>query len=403
MPETQASAYPGLRRYAFVDAYGDPSLKVEKTGVTTSFIVAAIVCDGANVDTLLREVDAVRARHFGSGPMKSAQCSDERRLKVLGSLSGVDFRYVAVAIDKSRIPGDGGLVFREPFVKFVHRKLFDRLFRAMPFLHVIADRYGNEEFMEGFKEYVLRHQQADLFRTAAFDFRPSSEDPRIQLADFIAGSLARLYDPKKRSDESINLFRDALLPKALFVTDWPKRYSTPDVPRPGGSPHDATVRRYCLDQVQSFLGELGEPEDSELALVVETLRHLLFSFHEFGEDEYIATKQIVEVLRQMGYEVPSEHKFRRIIARLRDHSVILASSSQGYKIPSCVRDVVDFVDRTDSIVIPMLNRLQAAREALLLATGGGLDVVADKQFDRLREALESRTLDGSGSRRAQTG
>lgn len=83
MDEQESASRNPSPKQAFVDAYGNPSVQVEKEGVTTFFIVVAILVEGDRAAALRSEVDAVRAEYFGPGPMKSKKCTEERRLKVL--------------------------------------------------------------------------------------------------------------------------------------------------------------------------------------------------------------------------------------------------------------------------------------------------------------------------------
>jgi hypothetical protein len=399
----EGRGYPVTPRQAFIDAFGTPSLHVEKDGVTTFFIVAAVLVDGDRTPALRAAVDAVRAAHFGPGPMKSKKCDDARRMKVLRALLPLDFKFVAVAVDKSRILPGGGLAYSEPFVKFIHRQLLDRLFAATPDLQVIADRYGDGDFMDGFKRYVLEDSrgrgQGDLFRRATFNFAESTKEPLIQLADFIAGSLSRIYDPKKQSPARSDI-HDLLRGKALFVVDWPKRFRAPLCPLVGGSPHDDLVRRFCADRAGDFLVEHGDSEDPEILAQVEALGFLQFTFEAISETEWVPMDRLREALEGIGLTFNSKHQlYSKVIAKLRDGGVIVASSPRGYKLPAGVADVLQFVERADTIVVPMLNRLQNARDALSLATGGALDIVADERFAGLREALAGRSFP-DGARRA---
>jgi hypothetical protein len=121
---------------------------------------------------------------------------------------------------------------------------------------------------------------------------------------------------------------------------------------------------------------------------VEALRFLLFFFNTVNENEYVPTGRLLEALAQTVPAGSSEFQVRKIIALLRDNGVIVASSSKGYKIPSSIQDVMDFVDRYDSIVGPMVKRVRAAREDLLLLTDRELDILEGDRFDYLRRAAE---------------
>ena len=73
---------------------------------------------------------------------------------------------------------------------------------------------------------------------------------------------------------------------------------------------------------------------------------------------------------------------------MRDASVIIASGPKGYKIPTSVSDLRQFVAHAQSIVPRMLFRLKTARDELRLASSGDLDILADKELDHLRKLVE---------------
>ncbi len=69
--------------------------------------------------------------------------------------------------------------------------------------------------------------------------------------------------------------------------------------------------------------------------------------------------------------------------------MLIASSHRGYKLPASVSDIGDFVDRTDTVVHPMLNRLARARDTVRRLTGGRVDVLAAPRYDLLRRAVDA--------------
>ena len=72
--------------------------------------------------------------------------------------------------------------------------------------------------------------------------------------------------------------------------------------------------------------------------------------------------------------------YRRIIAPLRDAGVILASSSQGYKIPVSVEDITTYINQTHTVVSPMLHRIGICRNLIKQQTNNDLDVLDDPAF-----------------------
>ena len=76
-----------------------------------------------------------------------------------------------------------------------------------------------------------------------------------------------------------------------------------------------------------------------------------------------------------------------VIAKLRNHGVIIASSNRGYKIPNTTADLSDFVTLVNGQALPYLSRLAQARRHLLLASQGKYDIVNQNQYAKLHNCL----------------
>lgn len=395
------------RLHAFVDEYGDHNLRVETDGASTHYIVTAVLIGGHEVEAVRAAVERVRATRFGTAEMKSSRVGgdDNRRLRVLGDLAELPFKFVSLVVDKRQVWANGGLIYKQPFIKFVQRQLFEKLYRAHPDLVLLADEHGGKSFMDGFRHYVARHVEQDLFRRPDFDFGVSRTEPLLQLADFIAGTVARLYDPKRESLAGPQ-FAEVLRDRAMLILAWPPEDRPLATLGGRGTRADRRIREYALGRVFALLakGEPG-PDPADLAQVA-VMEHLLFHFQSISEREYVATGHLREVLKEQGIAgFDEQQQFRSgVIAKLRDRGVLLASSSKGYKIPSSLTDVMDFVQQTDKMIYPMLGRLERARESIKLLTGGSVDILGDERFEYARALLDRGPLsraepsrhDGSG-------
>jgi hypothetical protein len=67
---------------------------------------------------------------------------------------------------------------------------------------------------------------------------------------------------------------------------------------------------------------------------------------------------------------------------------LIASSRDGYKIPSNSKDLDNFIIHGKRIVLPMLNRIKEARETIKLATGNELDILDKDIFNELKQLLD---------------
>ena len=76
--------------------------------------------------------------------------------------------------------------------------------------------------------------------------------------------------------------------------------------------------------------------------------------------------------------------YRRVIAPLRDDGIIIASSSQGYKIPTRSADIAAYVNQTASVVGPMLSRIGKCRSQIQKVTDSQLDILDDATLSGYR-------------------
>ena len=105
---------------------------------------------------------------------------------------------------------------------------------------------------------------------------------------------------------------------------------------------------------------------------------------------YIYTRELKEQLNNTELRNLSDQTFRmRIIGKLRDKGVVIASSQKGYKIPSKQSELYDFINHDAKIVIPMLARLKKCRDLVKLGTVNGLDLLAHPEYDQLRAYFDS--------------
>lgn len=145
-----------------------------------------------------------------------------KRLDVLRRIAELDFTIYAVVVDKRLVFEDSGLKFRDTFFKYVNNLLDVELYQHYPNLELVADEHGSEKFMDGFIEYVKKnHFQTSLFRNPGFRFGDSKKENLIQLADFIAGSLAWSFDPDQLINNPSQLI-DILKLRVIHLRQWPE-------------------------------------------------------------------------------------------------------------------------------------------------------------------------------------
>lgn len=265
--------------------------------------------------------------------------------------------------------------------------LYKRLFKTFPSIEIFADEQGSEEFQRSFVNYIRERHMPDLFWTYDFTTCKSSENVLVQIADVIAGSLARKIDPNKKCDKSDEIF-SLLKPKIIGIDVWPPERFNYN-PGEDANEYDKMVENYCVSQAKDFIKRNITNEDEYIQLQIDTLKYLLYHYAFSDDAEYVRTKEILESINAARADVISEHIFRsQIIAKLREGEVIIGSSNKGLKIPTSVKDLREHIEQINVMISPMAKRVIKARRQIKLLTQGKIDLFLDDRYKLLQKLAE---------------
>lgn len=378
--------------YAFIADCGNFGFDFDREGVSTHFIVTALIVDGGKISKLEEEVEAIRIKHFRSDEMKSSTLGedDTQRIKILEDIRKLDFHVFSLVVDKRRIVLDSGLAFEDSFIKFLNNMLHKELYQAYPRLQMIAGEHENKEFMESFKRYVHERHTPDMFEYYDFGFAPGRSSTVVQLADFICGTIATGYDEKKKSDKFSD-FMSFLKDKVITILHWPESYRRylVNTAIDTGTQFDEKIATLALRQANSFI-ELHENSDvPEVVEQVLVIKFLKFKLQFNRPDLYVPTHEIIDNLYQIRKRRFTVHYLRtKIVAKLRDAGVIIASSKHGYKLPISEKELYDFANQSNMVIKPMLSRLKTCRDLVKAATKNGLDILDKPEYYDLKKYFD---------------
>ena len=367
----------------FVDETGIENLLTDIDGSSTHYVVTAVMVQPGNTLAVLDALHEVSRKYFGGGEIKSSSVGDDdpRRMRVLDRLAGIDFRFYALVCDKEELGSRDwpGYRFRRSFRKNIHGKLYGFLYRAFPDLHIVAHQYGRKEFEESFREYVKKYHKCPLYAQEDVEFVPGS-NRFVQLADFVGGTISRCFDRKLLSTQAAD-FLSVLKPKEMLIDQWPPCSYTLCPGAPAASAYDAIVGRQAVDAAREFLLKNESRQERDDVNRVMCVRLLLGDYMFFTPDRFVSGAELVERLAELGCgDITIDYLRASIIAGLRDSDVLIASSNAGYKIPTCVADVIEFVNRINVNVVPMLRRVDRCRKRIRLATAGKLDILESPEY-----------------------
>ncbi|SMF69225.1 Protein of unknown function [Alteromonadaceae bacterium Bs31] len=359
--------------------------------VSKYFIVCAVIIDDNRFDSLKQEVEAIRKKYFQTGEIKSSSVRDRdghtRRIKILDSILELDFKFYAVAVEKDALKRDGGFQYKRSFLKFINGLLYGQLFENYPSITVFADEHGGDEFKLSFQKYIEKNHKPDLFWDSELNMVSSHDNVLVQLADFLVGTLAKVYESKS-NPALLESYRALLKSKALDLKEWPTRHQAYFEPDKTSEEYDRFIHSHALSKAEIFIEKYRKFSDEETKLQVCVLSHLVFNSRLSSNDDYIATKGLLKHLESCGFIGVSEQAIRsQIVAKLRDKDVIIASCNRGYKIPSSYSDLFDFVERVNSLVLPLLERLNKARNSYNIASKGNVDLLKGPEYPELVEFL----------------
>ncbi|TDB66788.1 DUF3800 domain-containing protein [Arundinibacter roseus] len=167
-------------RLAFLDEWGNNGLDFTKKGVSTHFLVTALILPREELPIAEEVLERVRKKHFQTGPIKTAKVGSNhnRRREVLVDLTDAPFRIFALVVDKRQILGEG-LRYKGSFYKFLHGLADRELFRTFPNLQMVTDQHGTDTFMEGFISYVQKNHIPNLFNQSSVSSRKRNEYPTL--------------------------------------------------------------------------------------------------------------------------------------------------------------------------------------------------------------------------------
>ena len=376
--EELISSLPG--RTAFIDECGNFGFNFDNKGTSKKYILCAIVVNNSDLPQLHLEVSKVKKNNgFSHSEMKSSSIGDnyKRRSKIIFELLSIKFRAILLVVDKMAFIKNTPLAtYRKTFIKYLHQRLYNTLYSTDPKLRIIEDQIGSSEFQRSFKEYVREHRPQNLFNEYEFDYVDSRDDLFVQLADMIGGSIS-----KSLTDVDSPNYMEMMRGKILSVEEFPNtRKPYWGAVSEENRQFDQDIYDLAVYRARLFIAD-HERETGEKRLQVATLQYLLFYVHNVNAQTFISSHQLLNVLEDFtDSRIRLNYLYRRIIAPLRDAGVIIASSSQGYKIPISVEDITTYINQTHTVISPMLHRIEICRKLIMQQTSNDLDILNDPAF-----------------------
>jgi hypothetical protein len=381
-------------QYAFINEFGNYGFDFDQPDVSTHFIIVSILVKGSDKEILEQEFEGLRQKHLQTKGKEASKIDDHLRMQLLHDMKDLPFKVYAYVIDKRKIREDSGITFEKTFIKFFNRKVFDDLYRTFDQLDLVAADQGTKEFMQEFTRYVKRECIPDLFNYRSFGFNHSQSDILLQLADLIAGTIAKGYDVTHCSDQYPSFYK-MIKNKIISINLWPHDYThfLYDYHLDQSNTNtDKEIIKQAVNLAYQYIEEHRKSEEEDEKIRIDFLKFLLFNLKE-NPDEYVFTDEILDNLNAIRINKMKQHYFRsNIVSKLRDHGLLIASSNKGYKLPICLNDLYDFVNLSSLTIYPMIQRISRCRNQILLATNNEIDILEKAEYEYLKTVIEMEKL-----------
>jgi hypothetical protein len=380
--------------HLFLAEFGNSSLKMDRVGAFSHFVLTAVLIEEAKL-AQARELQAdISQRYFQGHPIQSSRIPDDElgfqmRLDMLQELRQLDFLVLSLVINKSKVIGEG-LAQQDIFYKYFNRIFLKQFPQNFTAFSIHADQVGWPAFRGCLQHYInTKVIQRDLFtpdRTYQL-VEDRLAEPLVQLADFIAGCLGKIYCTSHSHEKAAFLFD--LLHDRTFVDFFPFEKTDFSLSIPE---HDQE-KNELIAKIAAAAAREALANRHKLSEEAQAVLQYLYLMFRTAPERLVEKYEIIQKLKRV-FPNFSEQQLRVCIQHLRDDGVLIVSiqGKSGYKIPDRVEDIAGFYNRYLNSIVPMINRLNICNRKLLVNSLQQVDLLqANSNYSILHELI--KTLD----------
>ena len=183
----------------FIDESGDPGFKIER-GSSPIFVTSMVIFDDTEgAQEAQTHLNQMLGEMKVRPEFKFNKMNAKKRDEFFDRISDLRFRCRFVVVQKDLIYSDALRTVKESFYKFFIRNMIQHDGGALVDAKVVIDGSGDRVFKKTFRSYLRKH--LDEGSVKKVELKDSKKDTLVQLADMVAGAIARSYRPE-RSDSN---------------------------------------------------------------------------------------------------------------------------------------------------------------------------------------------------------
>ena len=182
----------------FIDESGDPGFKLGR-GSTSHFVVSMVIFDkNEDAESASKVIQQALDELKIKPEFKFNKSSDKVRDAFFDKIKSCKFRVRALVVDKERIYSKNLREDNEKFYNYFVRLLIDFQELKQKDVSIKIDGCGDREFKKELNRY-LRSQVKSGY-SLKIELVDSNKNYLIQLADMVAGAIARSYPNQTRAE-----------------------------------------------------------------------------------------------------------------------------------------------------------------------------------------------------------
>ena len=193
------------KQFVILDDSGDPGLVKSST---SHFIVAAVlIVSSENYDKLVAAINGFRAA-LGWNELDEIKFNKTRKIvikRLLKLIQQFEFKTYAMVVDKAKITKEPQLASGETLYNQVIKELLLKINLSDPIIFI--DGVTDKIHIQKTRTYLRQALRQSGIEKSKIRFVDSRKDVLIQLADVVAGVIARSYNKRNNDDEFIRLLK----------------------------------------------------------------------------------------------------------------------------------------------------------------------------------------------------
>lgn len=365
------------RILAYIDESGDPRFN---EGASSHLEFSAILIESETEDHTIKQLKKIQ-EELNIPEFKSQKINSERhRIKILKAIENIDFKFINLSINKSKVFGEWKN-FPRVFYKYTQKILHSELHRLYPDRTITIDKFGNEQYQQSLKQYLEKETQLKMFENVV-NIGSAKNDLLIQLADLIAGTHRKLIKGDfRKSEEIFKLLQE----KELHILIWPDNFHR-FIIESISNEQDRKIAEISISYAERFIDKNKGKTIFESRILV--LEYLLFQAKFNNSHKYIYSNELIDWLKQNNINFTEEEFRKEVIGHLRDEGVVIASSSKGSKIPLSVSELIDYLNYTSSRYLTIIRRFRETYKTLNATSLGKIGVFESSEFEIHKELFK---------------